>query len=83
VLDKLFSGKLNNPEFIANLVRAFQQRNENESPAADVVALRARRSRVIDGFVDGIIDREERERRLAACDHNAEVAEEALLHERG
>jgi hypothetical protein len=32
--------------------------------------------------VEGIIDREERERRLAACDHDAEVAEEALLHEK-
>jgi len=51
-------GKLTNPEFIANLVREFQQRNENKSFAADIAALRARRYRVIDGFVDGIIDRE-------------------------
>jgi hypothetical protein len=69
VLDNLSAGKLTHPEFIANLVRGFQQRNENESFAADIAALRARRSRVIDGFVDGIIDRVERDRRLAACDH--------------
>jgi hypothetical protein len=75
-------GKLTNPEFIANLVRKFQQRNENEGFTADIAALRARRSRVIDGFVEGIIDREERERRLAAYDHDAEVAEEVLLHEK-
>jgi len=36
VLDNLLAGKLSNPEFIPNLVREFQQRNENESSAADI-----------------------------------------------
>jgi len=88
LLDTIFSGKLTNPEFIENCLLELQQRTERQSSAtsiqklgAEVDLLRSRRSRVIDSFVDGMIEREERDRRLAACDRDIQLVEQALLRE--
>ncbi len=85
-LDAMFGGKLTDPEFVEKCVRDLQQRNETNQSAAtiqrlttEITSLRARRSRVVDSFVDGTIDREERDRRAAVCDRDLQRAQEALL----
>jgi DNA invertase Pin-like site-specific DNA recombinase len=87
-LDNIFAGRLTNPEFIANCVRELQQRNQANDSAAviqrltsEISTLQARRLRVIDSFVEGIIEREERDRRLALFDRDIKTAGESLLRE--
>ena len=88
VLDAMFGGKLTDREFVEKCVRELQQRDEtNQSAAtiqrltAEITKLRARRSRVVDSFVDGTIDRAERDRRLAVHDQDIQRAEETILRQ--
>jgi len=45
---------------------------------AEVDGLRCKRERVIDGYVDGTIERQERDRRLTTIDHDIQVAQDIL-----
>ena len=88
LLDTMFAGRLTDPNFVENCLREMKQRSDSSDSAAsiqrlnaEIAALRGKRSRVIDGFVDGIINRDERDRRLAATDREIQTAQEALLRE--
>ncbi len=89
VLDCMFAGRLTSPEFVEKCVRELQQRNESSQSAttiqrltSEITSLRARRSRVVDSFVDGSIERTERDHRLAICDRDIQRTEETLLREK-
>jgi len=88
VLDNLFAARLTNPRFLERCVEEVKHRAEQQGSArriqkltADINALRSKRERVIDGFVEGAIRREERDRRLATIDHDIRVAEDILMKE--
>jgi DNA invertase Pin-like site-specific DNA recombinase len=88
VLDSLFATRLTNPRFLELCVEELKQNAEKLGSArrirklnADVDALRSKRGRVVDTFVDGTIGREERDRRLTAIDHDIRVAEDVLMRE--
>ncbi len=85
VLDGLFSKRLTSLQFLRECVeelkRRYAQRNSDfqvQQLGAEVNGLRKKRGRVIDGFVEGAIGREERDRRLSTIDHDLQVAEGIL-----
>lgn len=88
LLDTMFAGRLTDPNFLENCLQEMKRRSDSNASAgsiqrlnSEIAGLRSKRSRVIDGFVDGIIDRDERDRRLAATDREINAAQEALLRE--
>ena len=88
VLDELFATRLASPAFVQQCVDELKQRASNRDSTrriqmltADINALRGKRERVIDGFVEGAIGREERDRRLTAIDHDIRATEEILMKE--
>jgi len=87
-LDSLFATCLTAVPFLRDCVqiaRARAKRNDSfvrmEMLTRDVMNLKAKRSRVVDSFVEGIISRQERDRRLAALDSNLDVARGLLMRE--
>jgi hypothetical protein len=85
-LDELFAEKLLNPSFIEECIETLKRRSEQDQPASDVQRLEAelntllrKRVRVIDSFVDEIIDRTERDKRLSSIDCSIEHIKAALL----
>ena len=88
VLNGLFSQHLSNPAFLERCVENLQERSAQANSSAriqtltgHIKALTGKRERVIDGFVEGVIGREERDRRLSAVDHDIQVAEDILMRE--
>jgi DNA invertase Pin-like site-specific DNA recombinase len=88
LLDTMFTGRLTDPNFLENCLYEMEHRNDSSDSAAsirrlnaEIAALRAKRSRVIDGFIDGVIGQDERDRRLVATDREIQAAENALLRE--
>lgn len=88
VLDNLFATRLTSPRFLERCVEEVRQHAEQRGSArriqkltADINALRSKRGRVVDSFVDGTIGREERDRRLTAIDQDIRVAEDILMRE--
>ena len=88
ILDNLFATRLTNPAFVKQCVDELKQRASNRDSAQriqrltdEINALRGKRERVIDGFVEGVIGREERNRRLIAIDHDIQATEEILVRE--
>jgi hypothetical protein len=88
VLDELFTTRLSNPLFVGRCVEEVKRRTAHGDSArriqrltADINVLRGKRERVIDGFVEGAIGREERDRRLTTIDHDIRVAEDILMRE--
>lgn len=87
-LDKLFANRLSNPTFLEQCVEELKERSAKEDSVvhihrlnAEITALRCKRARVIDGFVEGAIQREERDRRLTTIDHDIQVAQNILNRE--
>jgi DNA invertase Pin-like site-specific DNA recombinase len=87
-LDALFASSLSSPAFLEQCIGVLKSRYEhNETQiraqrlTAEINALREKRARVIDGFVEGVISRDERDRRLVAMDHDMEVASSMLMRE--
>lgn len=68
VLDGLFAKQLTSPHFLEGCVEQL---------------LRRKRERVIDGFIEGVIENCERDRRLAAIDESIRLAQGALNREGG
>ena len=88
VLDELFANRLTNSKFLGRCVEDLKQRSVQGDSAsriqrltAEINALRGKRERVIDGYVEGAIGREERDRRLTTIDHDIRVAEDILIRE--
>ncbi|HMK31927.1 MAG TPA: recombinase family protein [Terriglobales bacterium] len=87
-LDLLFASELTNPKFVRRCVEELKRRNEENVSASrvqrltlDIRTLREKRARVIDGFVEGLINREGRDLRLSAIDHDIGVAQDLLARE--
>ena len=87
-LDSMFADSLTSPSFLRQCVETMRSRYERNDSAAriqrltqEIGALRQKRNRVIDGFVEGVIEREERDRRLAAIDQEIHFASEIILRE--
>jgi hypothetical protein len=85
-LDTLFASRLSSPAFLKQCIGALKSRSEHNDTqiraqrlTSGINALREKRARVIDGFVEGVISREERDRRLVAIDHDMEVASGMLM----
>lgn len=88
VLDELFSDRLLNPTFLERCVEELRHRSAHADSTthiqrlnAELSVLRGKRERVIDGFVEGAIAREERDRRLATIDRDIQVAQDILFRE--
>src|SRR5437016_4011228 len=85
VLDGLFADKLSDSSFLEQCVVRLQERSAQEHSAVEIQratarinTLHDRRERVIDGFIDGAIGREERDRRLTAIDDSIQTEQDAL-----
>jgi site-specific DNA recombinase len=88
VLDELFSEKLTDFGFVTNCVsEAMSLLSKNESAVriqrltSEINSLRDKRSRVVDGFIEGIIDRSERDRRIVSIDSDLQAAQGILIRE--
>jgi hypothetical protein len=87
-LDALFASSLSSPMFLEQCVEGLRARHErsdarlhSQQLTSEISSLREKRNRVVDGFVEGVIDREERNRRLAAIEHDIEAASNILMRE--
>ena len=87
-LDALFASSLSSPMFLEQCVEGLRARHErsdarlhSQQLTSEISSLREKRNRVVDGFVEGVIDREERNRRLAAIEHDIEAASTILMRE--
>jgi hypothetical protein len=88
VLDHLFADQLTDARFISQCVETLAARNQQDDSAvriqrltAEIKTLREKRSRVVDGFIEGILSREERDLRLATIDHELQVSQQILIRE--
>ncbi|HUN83887.1 MAG TPA: recombinase family protein [Terracidiphilus sp.] len=88
VLDGLFAQRLTDRCFLSNCVAALQEARTRESSTldahrltAEIGALQRKRARVIDGFVEGVILRDDRNQRLAAIDEAMASAKGKLAQE--
>lgn len=88
VLDFLFADRLTDSAFVENCVSAARQRAAQNRPefviqrlTAEINNLRAKRERVVDTFIEGILGRKERDRRLAAIDAGIQAAQDRLMRQ--
>ena len=87
-LDALFASSLSSPMFLEQCIEGLRARHEHSDThlhsqriTSEISNLREKRSRIVDGFVEGVIDREERNRRLAAIEHDIEALSNILIRE--
>jgi hypothetical protein len=88
VLDRLFIDHFSKPAFLEQCVENLRQRSTHDDSAvrirklkAEINALCAKRERIIDTFVEGAIEREERDQRLSAIDNDIRVTQAILMRE--
>jgi len=88
MLDTLFASELTHPRFVRRCVEELKRRTEETGSASrvqrlilDIRALNEKRARVIDGFLEGLINREERDRRLSVIDRDTRMAQDLLVRE--
>jgi DNA invertase Pin-like site-specific DNA recombinase len=87
-LDGMFAEKFTDRKFITDLLGDVEARSDAAAARGRVVrleteikSLRAKRSRILDGFFEGLLGREERDQRLADVDSRMRLVEERLLRE--
>jgi len=87
-LDTLFAARLTDAGFLGAIMDEQQRRSADTVSQSrvqrlqnDISSLRAKRQRVLDTFIEGLILRDERDARLAAIDRDAEIAEGLLMRE--
>jgi DNA invertase Pin-like site-specific DNA recombinase len=85
ILDQLFAERLTTPQFLGNCIEEMGKRHSQadsagriQRVAAEVNSLREKRSRVVEAFLDGTIDREDRDSRLGAVDRDIRAAQGLL-----
>jgi hypothetical protein len=90
VLDAMFAERLASPSFIRQCVEVLHKRSDHRGAAAErqrladeVKALQRKRVRVIDGFIEGIIMRGERDQRLTVIDGLIRTAQDTMARESG
>jgi hypothetical protein len=90
VLDGLFATRLSSSFFLEQcvdkLLHGSTQKNsgvEIQRLNSEINVLRRKRERVIDGFIEGVIENRERDKRLTAIDDGIRIAKDALTREAG
>jgi len=88
VLDELFCNKLTDPIFVTHCVtEAMSQLSKEESAikiqrlTSEINHLQNKRSRVVDGFIEGIIDCADRDQRLVGIDADLQTVQKILIRE--
>jgi len=88
IIDSLLSDQLTNRTFLDSLSESWAVKNENSRSESETVrlqsqltALAAKRERVVDLFVEGVISRELRDERLAVIDRDLQVYSGLLMRE--
>ena len=86
ILDQLFGSQLMDPAFLERCVQtAVSQRSASRSAhqiqrlTAAVHALRKKRERLIESYVDGVIERSQRDSRLRTIDDDIQRAQDELM----
>ena len=81
-IDHLLGEKLREPSFLGSLLHAYNENQTRVSPPVDIErtalvarleALKDRKQRVLETFFDGVIDKNERDSRLAGIDRESEA----------
>lgn len=87
-LDALFANRLTDPAFVEQCVETMKTKARQSDTAVRIqglnsqtTALRQKRGRVIETYLDGVISREDRDRRLVAIDRELQIIEELLMSE--
>lgn len=90
ILDGLFANQISNPSFIRGCVDELAQRStgrelgrEIQHLNTEIDALRRKRGRVIDSFIEGAIGKPERDQRLAPIDTGIRIAQNTLNQNEG
>jgi hypothetical protein len=85
ILDALFSERLTAPSFLELCIDELRHRSESNESVVQVQRLtselerqRAKRDRVIETFLEGILSREERDNRLETIDTQIRIVEDML-----
>jgi hypothetical protein len=88
IIDSLLSNQLTDRSFLDSLSESWAAKDENNGSEAEtgrlrsqLIALRAKRERVLDLFVEGVITREARDERLAAIDRDLQLYCDLLMRE--
>jgi DNA invertase Pin-like site-specific DNA recombinase len=88
VLDKLVSQTLANPTALQRIYRAHMQQQEAQVPKRDrarlqaqVESLQAKRQRIIDAYLEGVLLKADRDARLQAIDRDVRAANTALAQQ--
>ncbi len=84
-IDGIFSTRLTDRKFLSGLVDELEERatskgseKKTERLEANLARLEQKRSRILDGFFEGVIDREERDRRVSTLERERAGIEKAL-----
>jgi DNA invertase Pin-like site-specific DNA recombinase len=88
ILDVMFAQRLGDAGFLRELAKEFERRTSDRGFEARVRRLNnqvqqliEKRQRVLDGYFEGVISRDERDQRLASIDRDMAAAREALARE--
>jgi len=86
--DSLFRGRLTTPAFLQRCIDELKSQSEQNRSAiriqdltSEIETMQERRGRVVDTFIEGLISREERDRRLSVIDSSIDSAQERLIRE--
>ena len=89
ILDDLISVRLTEPSFLERCVAHLVRRSESDEShvrvqrlTSQIANLQRKRDRIVDGFVDGVLSREERDNRLLVIKRDILIAQEMLMQER-
>jgi DNA invertase Pin-like site-specific DNA recombinase len=87
-LDALFAEQLTSESFLQHCIGEMETRLAGDEStvrtqrmAGSIASLREKRTRVVDAFFEGVIEREERDRRLARIDRELKDTQDLLLRE--
>lgn len=87
-LDSMFAAKFTDRDFLIEIAKKWASKQSSNDSAtkharleSQSAALRSKRQRVLDGYFEGLIDRTERDRRLAAIDSDLSAVTGLLMSE--
>ncbi len=85
-LDRLFAERLTNRRFLHRCILRLQEQAASNETArriaglrAEIERLRARRGRILDTFLEGVMTQEERDQRLQAAEHDLQERSAELM----
>jgi hypothetical protein len=88
ILDRLFGARLPDPLFLEKCVRVFEGHRSANSSSEEiqrltnaVTLLRKKRERVIESYLEGVIQRSERDQRLEVIDGDIQRSQDRLLEQ--